>query len=97
MNPLLDARGVTAVLFKRFVTRQGSEDDALRCTLEFAEYEPLIGRIEGGKKPPTKAGEQALPNGQGGGGGGGAASATPAYAQDMANGYGAAASALGGK
>ena len=54
VNPLLDARGVTAVLFKRFVTRQGSEDDALLCTLEFAEYEPLIGRIEGSAKPPTK-------------------------------------------
>ena len=95
VNPLLDARGVTAVLFKRFRTRQTSEDDALLCELEFAEFEPLIGKLEGSAKPATIAGQQGLPSGQTGGGGDGAA--TPAYAQDIANGQAAAGRILGGQ
>ncbi len=76
VNPFLDARGVTAVLFKRLVTRQTNQDDALLCELTFVEFEPVIGSLEARNKPATKAGQQALPSGQGGGGGG-AAPQTP--------------------
>lgn len=80
VNPHLDARGVTTVLFKRFVTRETNEDDAVLATLEFVEYEPLVAKTERGRTPPTTSGPQALPAGQAGGGagaGGAAAQPTP--------------------
>lgn len=95
VNPHLDARGVTTVLFNRFVSRQGSEDDAVRCTLEFTEYEPLVTKAERGRAPPTVAGQQGLPSGQASGAGGAAAPKNPAL-QGIADGSGAASGFLGG-
>lgn len=82
VNPLLDARGVTAVLFKRLVTRQTNDDEALLCELTFAEFEPLIGKLEGKSRLAIKEGQQALPSGQSGGGGAAdGVSSTPSQAQ----------------
>lgn len=100
VNPHLDARGVTAVLFKRLVTRETSDDEAMLCDLLFAEFEPLIGKLEGKSKPATQSGPQALPSGQSGGGagGGGAAAApqTPAMLQGYVDGSDKVTGLLGG-
>lgn len=93
VNPRLDSRGITSVLFRRLHTVDGNEDDAVVATCEFVEYIPQIVNAENANKPPVKAGEQALPSGQAGAGGA-AAPKNPAL-QGLADGSGTARRTLG--
>lgn len=97
VNPHLDARGVTSVLFNRFVTKESNEDDAVIAILEFTEYEPIIVSAEGGTPPPTVSGPQSLPAGQAGGGGAAAAPKPPPELQGVTDGSSAATGLLGGR
>lgn len=82
VNPRLDSRSITSVLFRRLNTVDGNEDEAVIATVEFVEYEVAVGKLEGKSKPATQSGPQALPSGQSGGGGAaGGGSSTPSEAQ----------------
>lgn len=64
INPLLDSKDVTNVLFVTFKVFEGNEDDSLLCTLELLEFEPLA-RIQGRKQRVTVGtGPRALPTGK---------------------------------
>lgn len=79
VNPFLDSRGITSVVFQRLNTKQGSEDEEILCTLTLVEYEPVVTTTEQ-VSTPTRSGPASgvgANAGPGGGAGGGGASASP--------------------
>lgn len=61
VNPLLDSRDVTSVLFVNFTTRQGNDGEGLLGTLELLEFEPLPRKQELKQKQKVVTGPNALP------------------------------------
>lgn len=61
VNPLLDSRDVTSVLFAGFTVRQGNEGEGLLCQLELLEFEPLARKNELKQKQKVVTGPNALP------------------------------------
>lgn len=46
VNPHLDARKIKTVLFDSFSTSEDDNDDAVRCTLSFREYDAEVAKLE---------------------------------------------------
>lgn len=61
VNPLLDSRDVTSVLFAGFTVLQGNEGEGLLCHLELLEFEPLPRKKELKQRQRVVRGPNALP------------------------------------
>ena len=78
VNTHLDARNIQEVMFKRFVSRQGNDDEAVYCDLHFAEYAPVVADIEAKIKASQTSGQASgVGVNEGGAAGGGTPGAAP--------------------